>query len=645
MAREESELQNPNQDAETLEMICTDCRQILFQPAALTTLFETGLSFQKALTRLRSISQTDCHVCALLRSVVLEGAFIGRQGDESYRFDVDVWGRSMCTFTLKAVVDHAKLIHEFIRFDIYFMELGPVAFWGKSLELVIRPENRTPHLKFARRWLDDCMKFHADCKDLVETVLPTRVLEILQEDGTPDLKLRASNGAYGRYMALSYCWGQPQPAKLTTDNLHEYAQAIEESNLPTTIRDFIGIARALGVRFIWVDAYCILQDSDDDKHREIGNMGEIYKNSFLTIIASKARSVSDGFVNRGPCVWPSWNIPFQPPQGNKFVFTLQKIPHIHLDEQPISHRAWTLQERLLSPRTMSFFSGIPALEWRCESVHESNIGPIERLYRSDVHLYSSILPRCGAPTTTPAVHRLCHRWADIVHTYSIRVLSDPNDKLPAIGGIAKEFNTVLASTYYAGLWGKFLLTQLLWTSLGCPETPCCRASRYRAPSWSWASIDGPIALHPAPYPTTAPMLTILSCDVTLCDRSNPFGGVLAGTLTVKGLLKPALVRSNALFDAKTGQRLSYAYLDTQPPPVSVPTWCLPVTSGNSADWEVETTTSETSEDDPDSLCALLLAEVSIEGTKTFQRIGIAERFLQTSLQWFEGVIEEVIHII
>ncbi|OAL23377.1 hypothetical protein AYO22_06427 [Fonsecaea multimorphosa] len=290
MAREESDLQIPNEDAETLEIICTDCRLILFQPAALATLFEAGLNFQKALTRLRSISQTDCHVCALLRSVLLEGDFVGRQGDESYRFNEDVWGRPICTFTLKAVVDHAKLIHEFIRFDIYFMGSGPIAFWGKSLELVIRPEIRTPHLEFARRWLDDCMKFHADCQDLGETVLPTRVLEILQEDGTPNLKLSTSNGAYGRYMALSYRWGQLQPAKLTTENHHEYAQAIEESNLPPTIRDFIGIARALGVRFIWVDAYCILQDSDDDKQREIGNMGEIYKHSFLTIIASKARS-------------------------------------------------------------------------------------------------------------------------------------------------------------------------------------------------------------------------------------------------------------------------------------------------------------------------------------------------------------------
>jgi hypothetical protein len=158
-------------------------------------------------------------------------------------------------------------------------------------------------------------------------------------------------------------------------------------------------------------------------------------------------------------------------------------------------------------------------------------------------------------------------------------------------------------------------------------------------------MDGPIGFHPAPYPSTAPMLTILSCDVTLRDRSSPFGGVLAGTLTVRGLLKPALVSGNALFDARTGERLSHAFLDTQPPSVSVLTWCLPVTSENSNDLEVETTTSETSEDDLDSLCALLLAEVSIEGTRTFQRIGIAERFWQTSLQWFEGVVEEVIHII
>src|SRR6202012_1165021 len=58
-----------------------------------------------------------------------------------------------------------------------------------------------------------------------------------------------------------------------------YAQAIDEVKLQAIIQGFLGIARALGVRFVWVDAYCILQDNDDNKHREVRNMGEIYKNS------------------------------------------------------------------------------------------------------------------------------------------------------------------------------------------------------------------------------------------------------------------------------------------------------------------------------------------------------------------------------
>lgn len=160
MASGGSELQNLNEDALILEIICRDCRQILSQPAAFTTVFEAGLSFQKTLTRLRSVSRLDCQVCALFRSVDLEDAFTGRQGDESYRFGEDLWRSPRCTFTLKAVVDTTQSRYTNLYGSISILwnwDSDQDLFGANHLDLVIRPESPTPHLEFARKWLDECM--------------------------------------------------------------------------------------------------------------------------------------------------------------------------------------------------------------------------------------------------------------------------------------------------------------------------------------------------------------------------------------------------------------------------------------------------------------------------------------------------------
>lgn len=221
--------------------------------------------------------------------------------------------------------------------------------------------------------------------------------------------------------------------------------------MPRTIRDSISVIRALGIRYLWVDAYCILQDSEEDKQREIGNMNQIYKTSFLTIIAAKAEKASDGFLDPTTSPWIAWNLCFGLPRGKPMTFTLQRIPDVKIKAEPISNRAWAFQERLLPSRVLSFFSGIPPLGWRCESAHESNVGPMKRPYCSDVRLYSSILPRNSSSVFPLAEHRLCYPWAEIVATYSARALTDPNDKLPAIEGIAQELSNILAITNCAGL--------------------------------------------------------------------------------------------------------------------------------------------------------------------------------------------------
>ena len=74
-------------------------------------------------------------------------------------------------------------------------------------------------------------------------------------------------------------------------------RGISLASLPRTILDAIMVTRNLGMRFLWVDSLCILQDSEDDKIHELAAMGDIYKNATVTIAAGNAESVQDGFLS------------------------------------------------------------------------------------------------------------------------------------------------------------------------------------------------------------------------------------------------------------------------------------------------------------------------------------------------------------
>ena len=79
-------------------------------------------------------------------------------------------------------------------------------------------------------------------------------------------------------------------------------------------------------------------------------------------------------------------------------------------------------------------------------------------------------------------------WSFIVTEYTSWKLTNPSDKLVAISGLARCMHAGLGGkvNYAAGLWDHYLFLQLLWT-LQNGSSP---ALKYRAPSWSWAYVDG-----------------------------------------------------------------------------------------------------------------------------------------------------------
>ncbi len=83
---------------------------------------------------------------------------------------------------------------------------------------------------------------------------------------------------------------------------------------------------------------------------------------------------------------------------------------------------------------------------------------------------------------------LYEQWRQVLGCYGYRGLSNASDKLPAIFRVAEAFMSRLGDEYLAGLWRKDLIRGLLWFNLR-NFWQCSLPAEYRAPSWSWASVD------------------------------------------------------------------------------------------------------------------------------------------------------------
>ena len=126
-------------------------------------------------------------------------------------------------------------------------------------------------------------------------------------------------------------------------------------------------------------------------------------------------------------------------------------------------------------------------------------------------------------------------WSWAVEHYTIANLTFPKDKLVAISAIAREMKPLMQCRYLAGHWEIDLLRQLAWSSGLGPEV---RPTTYRAPSWSWASVDTAIDVFTEMYKSTDhyyPLIEVISAHIELAG-DDEMGQVKGGHLDVLGQL-------------------------------------------------------------------------------------------------------------
>ncbi|CAG9998526.1 unnamed protein product [Clonostachys byssicola] len=344
-----------------------------------------------------------------------------------------------------------------------------------------------------RTWAETCHQDHKQSCSVLRwsSENPTRLIRILSES---ELQL-CSMDEQVQYAALSYCWGSQSLTEkdgqflhkgmTTMENLEQRHQAFSILDLPVTLRDAITIFRRTGLTYAWIDSVCIIQSQSNmsDFMREAPRMHSYYGNAFFTLALCSNSKATEAILSPRSAysqVTQSCHL-----RGRYLLPPLITLTEI-LKSSPLTKRSWTLQEEHLSPRVLYWTPN--KIYWSCAGAQltETSIPTTAcKLSGSKHDLPQSFLVACHHGTAETR-----HRgWVSLVTSYTLRDMSNPNDRFPALSGLASRYQSSFdqKNTYLSGLWELTLAHDLSWrVAKFVPQEVVDSSQTF--PSWSWASL-------------------------------------------------------------------------------------------------------------------------------------------------------------
>jgi hypothetical protein len=204
--------------------------------------------------------------------------------------------------------------------------------------------------------------------------------------------------------------------RTTKSNLHDRLQSVPMTSLSQTIRDAISIVRFLGFRYLWIDALCIVQDSEEDWLNEASSMSAVFGGAILTIAVAASENHSEGiFRNKeARCMRPFRierfeAVPYSQRskyggEGSAYMFpSSEKARGGCRPKGILDSRGWILQQQLLSPRILYYGHG--ELYWDCITFSVST-----SLATATKRLCGSHTNNCARPPSPH--HFLLHCWRE-----------------------------------------------------------------------------------------------------------------------------------------------------------------------------------------------------------------------------------------
>jgi hypothetical protein len=341
--------------------------------------------------------------------------------------------------------------------------------------------------------------------------------------------------------------------------------------MPQAYQDAIHVTRALGLRYLWIDALCIIQDCNCDWRKECAKMGDTYKSSYVTIVPTANGSCSKGFlqpreglVNRRRGWEDQIKLISKSHAPASSIFYL--IERSFLDDIASldpdwkgdipgvwSTRGWTFQERQMSPRLLLFSEN--ELYFECNQCRTNEAGACWTPL--DTNRFISRVSNPQESDTDGYVDAYAEWYEIIAVSYSQRNFTKETDRFPALSGFAREWeaminNARISDEYLAGLWKNDLPRGLLWRTYSDTHRP----KEPVLPSWSWASVIGQVywpwnntsgvgnpdsgasskALELSRSRNHPSCLKLLE-HTCQASKEVPYGQVASGSLTVCGYVR------------------------------------------------------------------------------------------------------------
>jgi len=334
--------------------------------------------------------------------------------------------------------------------------------------------------------------------------MPTRLIDVgHNESAVPRLVLSSDIHEIEptKYAALSYCWGDETDAesqfKTETSTLEQRCEGLPSEFMTPTTNDAITLAKAIGLRYLWIDALCIIQDDKDDWSHESSQMGLVYRHAFVTFCSLNSNSCHESFLHRAPAI----AIPFQSnirkvvkgsylirlrPASLKMGRTKYRRDYLL---SAWNTRCWTYQEEEMSTRLLLF--GSLRMHFACARCQwsEGDEAPQDR--SNNLRILDKIIMFKDCRISSGELYK---SWSLTICNYGHRSVTSETDRLPAIAGLARMLGEALQDQYLAGLWKGDLQYGLTWYSRGDMLSRGLRAHihnikerKYVAPSWSWAA--------------------------------------------------------------------------------------------------------------------------------------------------------------
>ncbi|KAL7892278.1 heterokaryon incompatibility domain-containing protein [Trichoderma sp. SZMC 28014] len=451
-----------------------------------------------------------CRVCGLISKVVEEdpsNSTLERNNAEIIA--CWIWDGVLNSSDDKVATLRLRIAPEVIGWEDLFepFDLVPLADPEKNDNLFLGRRISNDHfdLEIVKAWVQNCEQWHgSECIDTTTWKTSDFGVPFIRMISLDDYRL-IETACPPSYAALSYVWGSAAVFKTIRDNIDMLLQpgGLPVSSFPKSIRDAMILAKELGFRYIWVDSLCIIQDSAEDKVKQLRMMDRIYSRASLTIVAAAGSHADAGIPGLQPETRSRKQHAAQI-SDDLILVALHPDTHRSAAATTWNTRGWTYQERLLSKRCLFSFPD-ESVSFQCsmavwgedyyaETPHLKRCAPMMDISLNRSWMAPGSVKERGVPTVHIANTSYLREYCRIVEEYTGRDMSYASDRLLGVSGVLDVLQREFGLSFIHGLPEAIIYMALLWQPRNkvkrVPKDP--KSCLPLFPSWSWTGWTGPV---------------------------------------------------------------------------------------------------------------------------------------------------------